>query len=117
MQADISREFGTTIRQVRAEAYRLSTTAARISRRPIRVEIGMREHRQQDSLDFHPFSFDHIHFNVVIELRASLKLNGDSDILDFTIMFALSFEIQLTYDFLDFIWLSLPKVIIKGILH
>ena len=23
---------------------------------PIRVEIGMREHRQQDSLDFHPFS-------------------------------------------------------------
>ena len=30
--ADISREFGTTIRQVRAEAYRFSTTAARISR-------------------------------------------------------------------------------------
>jgi hypothetical protein len=32
LQADISREFGTTIRQVRAEAYRFSTTAARISR-------------------------------------------------------------------------------------
>ena len=30
--ADISRESGTTIRQVRAEAYRFSTTAARISR-------------------------------------------------------------------------------------
>ena len=32
LQADISRDFSTTIRQVRAEAYRLSTTAARISR-------------------------------------------------------------------------------------
>ena len=32
LRADISREFGTTIRQVRAEAYRFSTTAARISR-------------------------------------------------------------------------------------
>jgi hypothetical protein len=32
LRADISREYGTTIRQVRAEAYRLSTTAARISR-------------------------------------------------------------------------------------
>ena len=30
--ADISREFGTTIRQVRAEAYRFSTTVARILR-------------------------------------------------------------------------------------
>ena len=27
-----------------------------ILRQPIRVEIGMREYRQQDSLDFHPFS-------------------------------------------------------------
>ncbi len=45
LQADISRDFGTTIRQVRAEVYRLSTTAARISRQTLRVEIGMREHR------------------------------------------------------------------------
>ncbi len=55
LHADISREFGTTIRQVRAEAYRLSTTAARVLRQALRVEIRMREHRQEDSLDFHPF--------------------------------------------------------------
>ena len=55
LQTDISRVFGTTIRQVRAEAYRLSTTATRILRQTPRMEIGMREHRKQDSLGFHPF--------------------------------------------------------------
>jgi len=37
LQSDISREIGTTIRQVRAEAYRLSTTAARISRQSYKL--------------------------------------------------------------------------------
>ena len=93
LQADISREFGTTIRQVRAEAYRLSTTAARISRQTLRMEIGMREHRKQDSLDFHPFSFNHVYFDVVIELRASLELYCNSYILNSAIQFATPFEV------------------------
>ena len=41
--------------KVRAVAYRFSTTYLLHSAATIRVEIGMREHRQQDSLDFHPF--------------------------------------------------------------
>ena len=41
--------------KVRAVAYRFSTTYLLRSAASLRVEIGMREHRQQDSLDFHPF--------------------------------------------------------------
>ena len=48
-----------------------------ILRQTIRVEIGMREHRKQDSLDFHPFSFYHVHLDIVVELCASLELHSN----------------------------------------
>ena len=43
--------------KVRAVAYRFSTTYLLHSAATLRVEIGMREHRQQDSLDFRSFCF------------------------------------------------------------
>ena len=55
LQAEISQESGMTFRKsARWPIVSVRLTSC-ILRQTLRVEIGMREHRQQDSLDFHPF--------------------------------------------------------------
>ena len=114
---DISQELGMTYRKsARWPIVSVRLTSC-ILRQTLRMEIGMREHRQQDSLDFHPFSFYHVHLDIVIELRASLELYGNPQVFGLSIYFATPFEIQIADDFFTFVMLSFPKVVINGVPH
>ena len=79
----------------------------------IRMKIGMREYRKQDSLDFHPFSFNHVYFNVVIEFGTFLKLHRDSYIFDFAVKFATPFKIQVSNDLLALVGFSFSKIVLS----